>query len=71
MLTQVEKQCSELSASFPSRLTYFWVYSLIWTGFKRPLDVLDLWSLNQVDRAKEIVCKFEKYFSKSINKISK
>ncbi|XP_058792378.1 multidrug resistance-associated protein 1 isoform X9 [Phymastichus coffea] len=65
----VDKPCPEQSASFPSRLIFGWFDSLAWTGFKRPLEITDLWSMNPVDMAKEIVPKFDKYWNKSLKKV--
>ncbi|XP_058792374.1 multidrug resistance-associated protein 1 isoform X5 [Phymastichus coffea] len=67
----VDKPCPEQSASFPSRLIFGWFDSLAWTGFKRPLEITDLWSMNPVDMAKEIVPKFDKYWNKSLKKVDK
>ncbi|KAL7286833.1 hypothetical protein TKK_0018975 [Trichogramma kaykai] len=65
----VEKPCPEQSASFPSRLTFGWFDSLAWKGFKHPLQTSDLWSMNPVDMAKEIVPRFDKYWAESLQKV--
>ncbi|XP_014222077.1 multidrug resistance-associated protein 1 isoform X2 [Trichogramma pretiosum] len=67
----VEKPCPEQSASFPSRLTFGWFDSLAWKGFKHPLQTSDLWSMNPVDMAKEIVPRFDKYWAESLQKVDK
>ncbi|XP_018335871.1 multidrug resistance-associated protein 1-like isoform X2 [Agrilus planipennis] len=46
--------------SFPSRITFVWFNSLIWRGFKHPLNKSDLWELNHEERANEILPCFEK-----------
>ncbi|XP_016840841.1 multidrug resistance-associated protein 1 isoform X10 [Nasonia vitripennis] len=65
----VEKPCPEQSASFPSRLTFSWFDALAWRGFKNPLETSDLWSMNPMDMAKEIVPQFDKYWLKSLRKV--
>ncbi|XP_032455621.1 multidrug resistance-associated protein 1 isoform X6 [Nasonia vitripennis] len=67
----VEKPCPEQSASFPSRLTFSWFDALAWRGFKNPLETSDLWSMNPMDMAKEIVPQFDKYWLKSLRKVDK
>jgi ATP-binding cassette subfamily C (CFTR/MRP) protein 1 len=67
----VEKPCPEQSASFPSRLTFGWFDSLAWRGFKHPLETSDLWSMNSVDMAREIVPQFDKYWIKSLRQVDR
>lgn len=44
---------------------------MAWKGFKKPLEITDLWSINPEDTAKEIVPKFEKYWKKNLQKRNK
>uniref|UniRef100_A0A671NKW8 Multidrug resistance-associated protein 1 n=1 Tax=Sinocyclocheilus anshuiensis TaxID=1608454 RepID=A0A671NKW8_9TELE len=47
--------CPELGASFLSRITFWWITGLMVTGYKRPLEEKDLWSLNTEDKSQRVV----------------
>nr|XP_027325123.2 multidrug resistance-associated protein 1 isoform X5 [Anas platyrhynchos] len=49
------KPCPEFSASFLSRITFWWITGLMIQGYRRPLEAKDLWSLNKEDTSEEIV----------------
>lgn len=47
--------CPESSASFLSKITFWWISSMMIQGYKRPLETKDLWSLNKEDTSTEVV----------------
>ncbi|XP_048465619.1 multidrug resistance-associated protein 1 [Rhincodon typus] len=47
--------CPELSASFLSKITFWWFTGMTILGYKRPLEPNDLWSLKKNDKSKVIV----------------
>ncbi|XP_027741237.1 multidrug resistance-associated protein 1 isoform X5 [Empidonax traillii] len=47
--------CPEFSASFLSRITFWWITGLMIRGYRSPLEAKDLWSLNKDDKSEEIV----------------
>ncbi|XP_070778984.1 multidrug resistance-associated protein 1 isoform X2 [Enoplosus armatus] len=47
--------CPEPGASFLSRITFWWITRMMVTGYKRPLEEKDLWSLNHEDRSHRVV----------------
>uniref|UniRef100_A0A8C5H4M2 Multidrug resistance-associated protein 1 n=1 Tax=Gouania willdenowi TaxID=441366 RepID=A0A8C5H4M2_GOUWI len=47
--------CPEPGASFLSRITFWWITSMMITGYKRPLEEKDLWSLNPDDCSNRVV----------------
>ncbi|XP_041856879.1 multidrug resistance-associated protein 1 isoform X2 [Melanotaenia boesemani] len=47
--------CPEPGASFLSRITFWWITRMMVTGYKRPLEEKDLWSLNPDDRSHRVV----------------
>ncbi|XP_021267681.1 multidrug resistance-associated protein 1 isoform X4 [Numida meleagris] len=49
------KPCPEFSASFLSRITFWWISGLMIQGYRRPLEAKDLWSLNKEDTSEEVV----------------
>uniref|UniRef100_A0AAQ4RKA6 Multidrug resistance-associated protein 1 n=1 Tax=Gasterosteus aculeatus aculeatus TaxID=481459 RepID=A0AAQ4RKA6_GASAC len=47
--------CPERGANFLSRITFWWITRLMVTGYRRPLEEKDLWSLNSADRSHKVV----------------
>ncbi|KAG8222673.1 hypothetical protein J437_LFUL002555 [Ladona fulva] len=62
--------CPEKSASFLSRILFSWYDKLSWKGFRKPLETKDLWNINPEDTAKEVVPQFDRYWEKSVKKLS-
>uniref|UniRef100_A0A7M4EQA8 ABC-type glutathione-S-conjugate transporter n=1 Tax=Crocodylus porosus TaxID=8502 RepID=A0A7M4EQA8_CROPO len=52
--------CPEASASFVSRITYWWFSGLLWKGYQQPLEAEDLWSLMKENSSEEIVSQLER-----------
>ncbi|XP_063790448.1 multidrug resistance-associated protein 1 isoform X2 [Pseudophryne corroboree] len=61
--------CPESSASFLSKITFWWISRLMIQGYKRPLETKDLWSLNKEDTSSEVVpmlsLNWEKEYAKA------
>ncbi|XP_067679181.1 multidrug resistance-associated protein 1-like [Haliotis asinina] len=61
--------CPETTSSFPEKVTFGWMHSIIWTGWRRPLMEEDLWDLPPHIKCKQVVPRFfknlEKYFFRS------
>ncbi|XP_071813084.1 multidrug resistance-associated protein 1-like isoform X5 [Apostichopus japonicus] len=55
-------ECPEETASFVSRLTFWWFTSLISLGYKKPLETTDLWTLRDRDKASTVVPNFRKHW---------
>nr|XP_028561207.1 multidrug resistance-associated protein 1-like isoform X1 [Podarcis muralis] len=47
--------CPESSASFLSRITFWWITGLMVQGYRQPLEAKHLWSLNKEDTSEEVV----------------
>ncbi|XP_036051965.1 multidrug resistance-associated protein 1 isoform X3 [Onychomys torridus] len=47
--------CPESSASFLSRITFWWITGMMVQGYRQPLESSDLWSLNKEDTSEEVV----------------
>uniref|UniRef100_A0A8C0F5K0 Multidrug resistance-associated protein 1 n=1 Tax=Bubo bubo TaxID=30461 RepID=A0A8C0F5K0_BUBBB len=62
--------CPEFSASFLSRITFWWITGLMVQGYRRPLEAKDLWSLNKEDKSEEIVPEAEALIIKPSQKSS-
>ncbi|XP_049277103.1 multidrug resistance-associated protein 1 isoform X3 [Anopheles funestus] len=63
-----DKDCPELSASFPSRIFFAWFDRLAWVGFKKPLEVEDLWTMKPEDSSKEVSPAFLHHWNKTLEK---
>ncbi|XP_072916624.1 multidrug resistance-associated protein 1 [Hemitrygon akajei] len=63
--------CPELSASFLSKLSFWWFTGMTILGYKRPLQPEDLWSLNKKDESKKIVPQLAEEWEKECAKIIK
>ncbi|KAF7255878.1 hypothetical protein EG68_07260 [Paragonimus skrjabini miyazakii] len=51
----------ENHVSFPSRAVYAWFADLIYRGYRKPLEMSDLWSLDDVHRAHNVSKQFSKH----------
>ncbi|CAG7821148.1 unnamed protein product, partial [Allacma fusca] len=58
----------ELVASFPSRISFHWVTPLIWRGFKKPLEMTDLWDLSIENTSYATITCFNKYWLPAMDK---
>uniref|UniRef100_A0A674KAE7 Multidrug resistance-associated protein 1 n=1 Tax=Terrapene triunguis TaxID=2587831 RepID=A0A674KAE7_9SAUR len=56
--------CPESSASFLSKITFWWITGLMIQGYRRPLEAKDLWSLNKEDTSEEVVQGLARYWEK-------
>ncbi|XP_051488019.1 multidrug resistance-associated protein 1 isoform X7 [Apus apus] len=56
--------CPEFSASFLSRITFWWITGLMVQGYRRPLEAKDLWSLNKEDKSEEVVPSLARNWAK-------
>jgi ABC-type multidrug transport system fused ATPase/permease subunit len=45
-------------ASVLSSLTYAWVDSIVWRGYKKPLELSDIWNLALQDKAEIVLAQF-------------
>lgn len=53
-----KQTCPELSTSFLNQITFNWFTGLAVKGYKRPLEREDLWSVNERDRADNLIPQF-------------
>jgi ATP-binding cassette subfamily C (CFTR/MRP) protein 1 len=65
---KTDKECPELSASFPSRLFFQWFDKFVLQGYRRPLENKDLWNMKAEDTSVEVAPLFFKYWNRSIAK---
>ncbi|CAL8264121.1 unnamed protein product [Lota lota] len=55
-----ENPCPEAGSSFLSKISFWWITRLMATGYKRPLEEKDLWSLNPEDCSQIVVPHLER-----------
>ncbi|XP_031148395.1 multidrug resistance-associated protein 1 isoform X2 [Sander lucioperca] len=63
--------CPEPGASFLSRITFWWITRMMVTGYKRPLEDKDLWSLNSEDRSQRVVPQLVRRWNTECQKIKR
>ncbi|XP_032125531.1 multidrug resistance-associated protein 1 isoform X4 [Sapajus apella] len=63
--------CPESSASFLSRITFWWITGLMVQGYRQPLESSDLWSLNKEDISERVVPVLVKNWKKEFAKCRK
>ncbi|KAJ7306005.1 hypothetical protein JRQ81_010371 [Phrynocephalus forsythii] len=63
--------CPESSASFLSRITFWWITGLMVQGYRQPLEAKDLWSLNREDTSEEVVPGLVRNWTKECAKAKK
>uniref|UniRef100_A0A1B0D0A2 ABC-type glutathione-S-conjugate transporter n=1 Tax=Phlebotomus papatasi TaxID=29031 RepID=A0A1B0D0A2_PHLPP len=65
---KVGKPSPELSSSFLRKLFFQWFDPMTWKGYRRPLEIDDMWDLNTDDRSRSLVPDFDKYWYQSVEK---
>ncbi|NXP68542.1 MRP1 protein, partial [Chloropsis cyanopogon] len=60
--------CPEFSASFLSRITFWWITGLMIRGYRNPLEAKDLWSLNKEDKSEQVVPGLARNWAKEWSK---
>ncbi|XP_018417069.1 PREDICTED: canalicular multispecific organic anion transporter 1 isoform X2 [Nanorana parkeri] len=69
--SDLTKKNPELTASFLSRITFNFYNKIVFTGYKRPLEIEDLWELNKQDQTKVIYDSFDKQMKREVAKSKK
>ncbi|XP_021341468.1 multidrug resistance-associated protein 1-like [Mizuhopecten yessoensis] len=63
-----QKPCPEISTSFLSRLVFWWMNSLVLSGYKKDLQEDDIWDLNPRDANTSVNPKFSKAWKAELEK---
>ncbi|XP_030581396.1 multidrug resistance-associated protein 1 [Archocentrus centrarchus] len=63
--------CPEPGASFLSRITFWWTTGMMVTGYRRPLEEKDLWSLNPEDRSHRVVPQLVQCWNTECQKVKR
>ncbi|VIO86163.1 multidrug resistance related protein 1, putative [Brugia malayi] len=62
-----EKLCPEDNCSYLNKITFNWFHSLAARGFRRPLEVNDLWRLRLHEESENLMKKFKRYWLPAVN----
>ncbi|KAK7092224.1 multidrug resistance-associated protein 1-like [Littorina saxatilis] len=60
--------CPEVTASYLSQITFFWLGKLMILGYKRDLRMEDLWDLNPRDESDTLVPRFETLWREEVDR---
>ncbi|XP_062436537.1 ATP-binding cassette sub-family C member 2 [Rhea pennata] len=65
---EITKKNPEITASFLSSITFGWYTSMVFKGYRKPLEMEDLWELKDKDKTKIISAILEKNMKTTIKK---
>ncbi|CAI8018869.1 Multidrug resistance-associated protein 1 [Geodia barretti] len=66
-----KKPCPEESATFLSRITWWWLNGLIWRGWRKDLEYSDLTDLNPQDKSAVVAGNFQKSWESEVHRTQK
>ncbi|ETE66837.1 Canalicular multispecific organic anion transporter 1, partial [Ophiophagus hannah] len=58
----------EITASFLSSITFHWYNRTVVKGYRKPLEIDDLWDLRDSEKTQQIFCTFEKNMKAGVRK---
>ncbi|KAL3882083.1 hypothetical protein ACJMK2_028455 [Sinanodonta woodiana] len=62
----LKRVCPLVRASFLSRITFWWMNRLVWTGYKNPLSVDDVFPLHPNIKSSTVVSRFNNTWQKEL-----
>ncbi|XP_070802163.1 ATP-binding cassette sub-family C member 2 [Pituophis catenifer annectens] len=62
------KKNPEITASFLSSITFHWYHSMVVKGYRKPLEIDDLWDLRDSEKTQQVFCTFEKSMKTGVRK---
>ncbi|XP_061228390.1 ATP-binding cassette sub-family C member 2 isoform X2 [Neopsephotus bourkii] len=65
---EIKKKNPEVTASFLSSITFEWYSSMVFKGYRKPLEIEDIWELKAKDKTKSIYTVFEKNMKTGVRK---
>ncbi|XP_074015050.1 ATP-binding cassette sub-family C member 2 isoform X2 [Numenius arquata] len=65
---EIAKKNPEVTASFLSSITFEWYTSIVFKGYRKPLEVEDVWELKDKDKTQAIYTAFEKNMKTAVRK---
>ncbi|XP_071419361.1 ATP-binding cassette sub-family C member 2 isoform X2 [Pithys albifrons albifrons] len=65
---EIRKKNPEVTASFLSSITFEWYTSIVFKGYRKPLEIEDVWELKDKDRTQALYTVFEKNMKTAMQK---
>ncbi|XP_066179868.1 ATP-binding cassette sub-family C member 2 isoform X2 [Sylvia atricapilla] len=65
---EIRKKNPEMTASFLSSITFEWYSSMVYKGYRKPLEIEDVWELRDKDKTKALYTSFEKNMKSEMQK---
>ncbi|OWK62309.1 Canalicular multispecific organic anion transporter 1 [Lonchura striata] len=65
---EIGKKNPEVTASFLSSVTFQWYSSMVFKGYRKPLEIEDVWELKDEDKTKALYTAFEKNMKTAMQK---
>ncbi|XP_028942698.1 canalicular multispecific organic anion transporter 1 isoform X2 [Antrostomus carolinensis] len=65
---EITKKNPAVTASFLSSITFAWYTSMVFKGFRKPLEIEDIWELKSKDKTKAIYAVLEKNMKTAVRK---
>ncbi|NXJ71659.1 MRP2 protein, partial [Rostratula benghalensis] len=65
---EIAKKNPEVTASFLSSVTFEWYTSIVFKGYRKPLEIDDVWELKDKDKTQAIYTTFEKNMKTAVKK---
>ncbi|XP_009877002.1 PREDICTED: canalicular multispecific organic anion transporter 1 [Apaloderma vittatum] len=65
---ETSKKNPEVTASFLSSITFEWYTSMVFKGFRKPLEIEDVWELKSKDKTQAIYTVLEKNMKTAVKK---
>ncbi|XP_029140029.1 canalicular multispecific organic anion transporter 1 [Protobothrops mucrosquamatus] len=67
-MKEAAKKNPEITASFLSSITFHWYNSMVVKGYRKPLEIDDLWDLRDSEKTQQVFCTFEKSMKAGVRK---
>ncbi|XP_066478250.1 ATP-binding cassette sub-family C member 2 [Tiliqua scincoides] len=67
-MKEAAKKNPEITASFLSCITFSWYSRIVLKGYRKPLEMEDLWDLKDTDKTQQVLSMFEKNMKAGIRK---
>ncbi|XP_040463337.1 canalicular multispecific organic anion transporter 1 isoform X3 [Falco naumanni] len=65
---EIRKKNPEVTASFLSSITFEWYTSMVFKGYRKPLEIEDIWELKDKDKTQAIYAGLEKNMKTAVRK---
>lgn len=63
---RLTKPCPQIRASYFSQLYFLWADSLLWKGWRNPLETKDLWQINPKYTSRGVIPEFDRHYEQTV-----